>query len=87
MLENTFYGMPVKLNDKVIRNFAEFKEYVGSQDEAIARSFTNSLLRFSLGRDMYVQDAEKLDKVIDENRAEDFPVQGLLKSIVKYYFF
>lgn len=77
----------VKLNGEVIRDFKEFKAYLGTQEETLARSFIKALLRYSLGRDLFVQDNPLLEKIIDENRANNFPVKDLMKSIMKYYFF
>jgi len=77
----------VKLNDKILRNFSDFKNYLGTQEEALARSFTKSILRYSLGRDLYVQDAESIDKIIEENRSDSYPMKNMMKSIIKYYFF
>ncbi|MCH2208730.1 MAG: DUF1588 domain-containing protein [Lentisphaerales bacterium] len=42
----------VKLNDKVIRNFAGFKDYLKTEEESIAGGFIKSLLRYSLGREL-----------------------------------
>ena len=86
-LDHQSRSTKVKLNDSVIRNFVEFKEYIGSQEEAVARSFVKTILKYSLGRDLYVQDAKNLDKIIDENKDDNFPMMNLMKSIMKYYFF
>ena len=77
----------VKLNDKVIHNIAEFKTYLATQEESIARGFVKSLLRYSLGRELYVQDAARIDKIIEENREDHFLTRNLLNSIIKTYFF
>ena len=77
----------VELNNTIIRNFTEFKSYLGTQEEALARSFTKSILKYSLGRDLYVQDLSLLDKIIEENRPKNFQIKGLMKSIIKYSFF
>ena len=77
----------VKFDDTIIRNFAEMKEYLGSQEENIARGFVKSLLKYSLGRDLYVQDAAKIEKIIEENKESHFLTRDLLNSAIKHFFF
>ncbi|MCH2206209.1 MAG: DUF1588 domain-containing protein [Lentisphaerales bacterium] len=83
--KNTF--SMVKFDDTSIRNFTEMKEYLGSQDEKIARGFVKSLLRYSLGRDLYVQDSIKIERIIEENKENGFMTRNLLSSAIRYFFF
>ena len=77
----------VKFDDTSIRNFTEMKEYLGTQDEKIARGFVKSLLRYSLGRDLYVQDSIKIERIIVENKETGFLTRNLLSSAIRYFFF
>ena len=76
----------VMINNKKIENITDLKEYIGSNDEVLARSFTKKLLEYTLGRQLYIQDEPKLNSIIDENRESGFKTRNLLSSILKNFF-
>ena len=76
----------VMINTHKIKNVGDLKEYIGSQEEVLARSFTKQLLRYTLGRDLYIQDGPKIDKIVEENRDNGFKTRELLNSVIKNFF-
>ena len=76
----------VMINDHEISNIADLKNYIGSQDQQIARALTKNILEFTLGRQLYVQDEPKLNKIIAENKDTDFKIRNLLNSVIKHFF-
>ena len=76
----------VIVNTHKIKDVGDLKEYIGSQEDVLARSFTKQLLRFTLGRDLYIQDEPKIDRIIEENKDNGFKSRELLTSIIKTFF-
>jgi hypothetical protein len=83
---NNFQAERVMINGEKISDLADLKNYLGTQDEVLARAFAKSMLKFTLGRELYVQDEPKIDKIIEENRASGFKTRDLMSSILKNFF-
>lgn len=83
---HTYLREAVVINGEKIKNIGDLKNYIGSQEEILARSFTKQILRFTLGRDLYVQDEPKIDKIIEGNRDNGFKTRELLTSVIKNFF-
>ncbi|MCM8531628.1 MAG: DUF1588 domain-containing protein [Lentisphaeraceae bacterium] len=78
-ISTEYNGIPLK-------GFKDLKKYLGSQDEAIARSLIKNILKYTLGRELYVQDGLIIDRIIEKHAADNFPVRDLLDSMIKGFF-
>ncbi|MCM8526094.1 MAG: DUF1588 domain-containing protein, partial [Lentisphaeraceae bacterium] len=76
----------VLINSTKIKNVSDLKQYIGSQEDVLARSFTKKLLEFTLGRQLYIQDDPKLNAVIEENKESGYKLKNLLSSILKHFY-
>ena len=82
----TYRHTSTEFNGVTLKGFSDLKKYLGSQDEAIARSLIKNILKYTLGRELYVQDGLVIDRIIEKHTADNFPVRDLLDSIIKGFF-
>ncbi|MCM8537267.1 MAG: DUF1588 domain-containing protein [Lentisphaeraceae bacterium] len=75
----------IDLNGKQINAPKGLKSYLATQDELIAKAFSESLIRFIMGRDINFQDQAKIEKILNESESGNYPIKKLFSSIIKYY--
>ena len=77
----------VKINDKLIHNLDDFKNYLATDYQApMARAFCKKLIAYMLGRDVGVQDESRLDAILAACEKDGYRVGDLYKQILRFYF-
>ena len=76
----------VEYDGAKISSVKDFKTYLKSKKEDIAEAFLTNILKFTLGRDLVISDTKRINKIIAQNRKNDFKTLDLYGSFLEEYF-
>ena len=69
-----------------ISSVKDFKNYLRTKKEDIAAAFVSNLLKFTMGRELLVSDAVRIQKIVAENKENQFRTLDLFASLIREYF-
>lgn len=64
------------------RNYFEFRDIVASKSDAFARSYSEILLEYALGRSIGFRDQPLLDSMVKHGAAKDYATRDFIQSLV-----
>ena len=76
----------VEYDGAKISSVKDFKTYLKSKKEDIAEAFLSNLLKFTLGRELVINDTKRIENIIAENKNTQFKTLDLYASFLKEYF-
>ena len=65
----------------------EFKQYLLTKEDQIARNFIRQLITYSTGAEIQFADREELERIYKQARANDYGVRGMIHGIVQSEIF
>jgi len=74
-------------NQREFRNLEEFRAGLLEQNSLLARSITEGLLSYGLGRHVEFSDAQAMDELLHDSRQNDYRIGDLIYTIVSHPVF
>ncbi|MEM6689098.1 MAG: DUF1592 domain-containing protein [Planctomycetota bacterium] len=71
----------------VFEDWFEFRDYLMSQKDQVARHFVSQLATYATGGEIEFADRSIIESILDEHRQSDFPVRDLIHAVVNSRLF